>query len=130
MRTDTTARMESPGRAADLRRRLDSMGIGAFGVLSSIIIIAMFWGLYAIDGLLAQAAAEQREAAADYLQAITQRTADETKSSADGGRDSLAASLSRALNVIRDRPTAVAITIEGRDTIFIPENARNLLGLG
>ena len=121
---------ERARKGKDVRRWLDSLGIGAFGAIAGVIIVAMFWGLYAIDGLLAQAAAEQREAAADYLQAITQRTADEAKSTAAGGRDSLAASLSRAMNVIRDRPAAVAITIEGRDTIFVPENARNLLGLG
>src|SRR4051812_37456730 len=90
----------------------------------------MFWGLYAIDGLLAHAASDQREAAADYLQAITQRTADETRLSSDGSRDSLAASVSRALNAIRDRPTVVGIRIGERDTIFVPENARPVMNRG
>src|SRR5689334_12510250 len=90
----------------------------------------MFWGLYAIDGLLARAAADQREAAADYLQAITQRTADETKLTGDRARDTLAASLGRVLNVVRDRPTAVGVHVYGPDTVFVPENARPLMGGG
>jgi signal transduction histidine kinase len=114
----------------DFRRWLDRLGIGAFGAVAGVIIIAMFWGLYAIDGLLARAAAEQREAAADYLQAITQRAADEAKLSADGARDSLAASVNRVLNLIRDRPAAVGIHVKGRDTIFVPENSRPLIGQG
>ena len=113
----------------DLRRRLESLGIGAFGAISGIIIIAMFWGLYAIDGLLARAAADQREAAADYLQAITQRTADETRMTAAGAHDSLAATVSHSLDAIRDRPTAVAIVL-GRDTVFVPSHARPLMGGG
>ena len=114
----------------DLRRWLDNVGIGAFGAVAGIIVIAMFWGLYAIDGLLARAAADQREAAADYLQAITQRSADETRLTAQGARDSLAASVTRALNAIRDRPTAVAIRIADGDTIYVPEHARPLMGHG
>ena len=115
---------------SDLRRWLDKLGIGAFGAISGVIVIAMFWGLYAIDGLLAQAAADQREAAADYLQAITQRTADETRMTATGARDSLAASVSRALDVIHDRPTAVGIVIAGRDTVFVPRDAGPLMSRG
>jgi signal transduction histidine kinase len=114
---------------SDLRRWLDDRGIGAFGAVSGVIVIAMFWGLYAIDGLLARAASDQREAAADYLQAITQRTADETRVTAAGAHDSLAKAVSRALEAIRDRPTAVAIVLGG-DTIFVPANARPQLGTG
>jgi signal transduction histidine kinase len=114
----------------DLRRWLDRLGIGASGAVAGVIVIAMFWGVYAIDGLLARAAADQREAAADYLQAITQRTAGETKLSSAGARDSMVASVSRALSAIRDRPTAVGIRFEGRDTIFVPQNARPILGEG
>jgi signal transduction histidine kinase len=112
-----------------LRRRLESLGIGTFGAISGTIVIAMFWGLYAIDGLLARAAEDQREAAADYLQAITQRTVDETRMTADGARDSLGASVSRALDAIRDRPTTVAIVL-GADTLFVPGNARPSIGSG
>jgi signal transduction histidine kinase len=39
-------------------RWLDKLGIGAFGAIAGVILILMFWGLYAIDGLLAQAAAD------------------------------------------------------------------------
>ena len=114
----------------DIRGWLQKLGIGAFGAIAGVIVISMFWGLYAIDGLLAQAASDQREAAADYLRAITQRTADEKKWTAAGESDSLAASVGRALKAIRDRPTAVGIRIAGRDTIFVPENARPLMGRG
>ena len=55
-------------------RWLDKLGIGAFGAVSGVIVIALFWGLFAIDGLLARAAEDQREAASHFLQAITQPT--------------------------------------------------------
>lgn len=108
---------------SDLRRWLGNLGIGAFGAVAGLIVIAMFGGLYAIDGLLVRAAADQREAAADYLQVITQRAADETKPAVAGMRDSLAASVSRALSVVRDRPAVVGIRIGDRDTIFVPADA-------
>jgi signal transduction histidine kinase len=114
---------------SDVRRWLDGLGIGAFGAVSGVIVIAMFWGLYAIDGLLARAASDQREAAADYLQAITQRIADETRMTSAGAHDSLAAAVSHALDAIRDRPTTVAIVVD-RDTIFVPASGRAVLGTG
>jgi signal transduction histidine kinase len=129
-RSDTAARLPGPGRGNVLRRWLDRLGIGTFGAIAGVIVITMFWGLYAIDGLLARAAADQREAAADYLQAITQRTADETRMTESGARDSLAASVSRALEAIRDRPTAVGIVIGRRDSIFVPANAAPLMSRG
>jgi signal transduction histidine kinase len=115
---------------SDLRRWLDKIGIGAFGAVAGVIVIAMFCGLYAIDGLLARAAEDQREAAADYLQAITQRTAGETRLAAEGARDSLVASVSRALNAIRGRPTVVGIRISDRDTLFVPEGSRPVMSRG
>jgi signal transduction histidine kinase len=123
-RTEATIRTDALRRGNDLRRWLDHLGIGAYGAVAGVIIIAMFWGLYAIDGLLARAAADQREAAADYLQAMTQRSLDESKAPIEGARDSLAASVTRALNAIRGRPTVVGIPIGERDTIFVPDNAR------
>jgi signal transduction histidine kinase len=114
-----------PGPASGVRDWLDRLGLGAFGAISGVIVIAMFWGLFAIDGLLARAASDQRDAAADYLQAITQRTAEQL--AGDAARDSLAASVSRALIAIRDRPAAVGIHFEGRDTVFVPAAARPLM---
>lgn len=114
----------------DLRQWLDRIGIGAFGAVAGIILVAMFWGVYAIDGLLARAAADQRDAAADYLQAITQRTADDTKLTSHGARDSLAASVSRALDAIRNRPTSVGIVVNEKDTVFVPQDARPIVGEG
>jgi signal transduction histidine kinase len=112
------------------RRFLDRLGIGTFGLIAGAIVFAMFWGLLAIDGLLARAAADQREAAADYLQAITQRTADATDIDAPAARDSIAAAVSRALEAIRDRPTAVAIVRSSRDTVFVPASSQELMGRG
>lgn len=112
------------------RRLLGRFGIGAFSFVSGAIVVAMFWGLFAIDGLLARAAEDQREAAADYLQAITQRTVDETRMDAARARDSIAASVSRSLDAIRDRPTAVAIVLSMNDTVFVPANAQTLMTRG
>ena len=72
---EPSARPVGPGPASGVRDWLDRLGLGAFGAISGVIVIAMFWGLFAIDGLLVRAASDQRDAAADYLQAITQRTA-------------------------------------------------------
>ena len=44
---------------------LDKLGIGPFGAIAGVILIAMFWGLYAIDRLLARAAADQAVAIGD-----------------------------------------------------------------
>jgi signal transduction histidine kinase len=129
-RPDVAARPTATGQRTRLRRWLDGLGIGAFGAIAGVIVITMFWGLYAIDGLLARAASDQREAAADYLQAITQRTVDETRMTVAGASDSLAVSVSRALDAIRDRPTAVGIVIPGRDTVFVPQDARPLMARG
>lgn len=111
-------------------RLLARAGVGAFGLIAGIIVIAMFWGLFAIDGLLARAAADQREAAADYLQAITQRTADATDIRSATGRDSITTSVSRALDAIRDRPTAVAIVLSAADTLFVPASSQRLMAQG
>jgi two-component system sensor histidine kinase EvgS len=113
------------GQASGVRDWLDRLGLGTFGAISGVLVIAMFWGLFAIDGLLARAASDQRDAAADYLQAITQRTAEQL--TGDAARDSLAASVSRALIAIRDRPAAVAIILAGGDTVFVPAAARPLM---
>ena len=121
---------EARSRGNDLRRWLDSLGIGAFGVISGAIIIAMFWGLFAIDDLLARAASDQREAAADYLQAVTQRSIDEANMTAAIAQDSIAGAVNRSLDAVRDRPTAIAIVLPGPDTVFVPENARELMTRG
>jgi signal transduction histidine kinase len=113
-----------------LRRWLNQLGIGAFGVVSGIIVILMFWGLLAIDTLLVRASSDQREAAADYLQAITQRTIDESRMSAGGARDSIATAVRVALAAIRDRPTAVGIALPTGDTVFVPADARPLMSRG
>ena len=109
---------------------LERTGVGAFGLIAGAIVIAMFWGLFAIDGLLARAAADQREAAADYLQAITQRTADATDIRAESARDSITTAVSRALDAIRDRPTAVAIVLSVADTLFVPAGSQHLMAQG
>jgi two-component system sensor histidine kinase EvgS len=129
-RSEGTTRTEGRRRGQELRRRLDHLGIGPFGAIAGVLVLALFVGLYAIDGLLARAARDQREAAADYLQAITQRTADETHMTAAGARESLAVSVSRSLEAIRERPTAVGIVIPGYDTVFVPEDARPLMSSG
>jgi signal transduction histidine kinase len=84
-------------------RWLDKLGIGAFGAIAGVILIAMFWGLYAIDGLLARAAAEQRQTAAYYLEAITHQTAGEIPLRAEEARDSLTAAVSRSARTARTR---------------------------
>lgn len=115
----------------DPRRMIARLGIGTFGIISGIIILAMFWGLFAIDALLARAASDQREAAADYLQAISQHTADATDMRDPAARDSIAAAVARALDAVRrDRPSSVAIVLGQADTVFVPQSARFLVARG
>jgi signal transduction histidine kinase len=91
-----------------VRRWLDKLGIGAFGVVSGVIVIALFWGLFAIDGLLARAAAEQREAAAHYVQAITQQ-AGNADLRVEAVRDSLVEAVSRSARTARTRLWVIGV---------------------
>lgn len=129
-RPEAEAGTFGPRRGDDLRRWLESHGIGAFSAVSGALVVALFWGLVAIDGLLVRAAEDLREAAADHLEVITQRTIDERGMDAPTARDSLRSLVADALVVIRDRPAAVAIVLDASDTTFVPANARSLVSAG
>ena len=112
------------------RGLLDRLGIGAFGVVAGLIVAGMVWGLFTIDGLLARTAADQREAAADYLEAIAQRSLDEPWVTATTAHASVFEGVSRAMAVIRHRPTAVAIVVSPTDTVFVPADGRSKMSRG
>ena len=90
-------------------RWLDKLGIGAFGAVSGVIVIALFWGLFAIDGLLARAAEDQREAASHFLQAITQPTPGGTDLRVEAVRDSLVVAASRSARTARTRLWVIGV---------------------
>lgn len=112
------------------RTLFDRLGIGAFGVVAGIIVVAMVWGLFAIDGLLVRAAADQREAAADYLEAIAQQSLDEPWVTAATAHASVSEGVTRAMEAIRHRPTAVAIVVSPADTVFVPSDGRSRMSGG
>src|SRR3954470_21735121 len=86
----------------------------------------MLWGLFAIDGLLARAADDQRQATADYLAAMLQRSIDEHPTPAQPLRVTVERGIGDALAAIRQRPAAVALT-SGSDTMAVPATARRSL---
>lgn len=108
-RPEAAARIGGPGRGNGVRRWLDKLGIGAFGAVSGVIVIALFWGLFAIDGVLARAADEQREAASHFLQAISQPTAGGTDLRVEAVRDSLVAAASRSARTARTRLWVIGV---------------------
>jgi signal transduction histidine kinase len=109
---------------------LDRLGIGAFGVVLGSIVAAMLWGLFAIDGLLARSAAEQREAAADYLEAIARASLEDARLAPRNAKASMALGLSRAMATVRNRPVAVAIVVPPSDTAFVPADGRAKMSSG
>ena len=100
------------------RGLLARLGIGAFGLLLGGVVAAMLWGLFAIDGLLARAADDQRQAAADYAVAMVQRTVGDPSMAREPLRVRLERSIANALEGVPRPPRAIAIITSARDTVF------------
>jgi signal transduction histidine kinase len=103
------------------------LGIGAFGLVLGGGVAAMLWGLFAIDGLLARAAEDQRQAAADYVAAMAQGSMDIQSTAGLAARLDKIAS---ALSGVRSPPRAVAIVVSPRDTMFSSATPRGLFTTG
>jgi signal transduction histidine kinase len=96
-------------------------------------VVAMLWGLFAIDRLLAGAADDQRDAAADYLEAIAQHTLDEPSATSAATTTSarVTEGVTRAIEAIRHAPpTAVAIVLSTTDTVFLPASKSAMIASG
>jgi signal transduction histidine kinase len=87
----------------------------------------MLWGLFRIDRMLAKAAEDERQAIADYVTAMVQRTVDENARVQQPLRLTIEQGVGGAVEVIHRRPSAVVIT-SGSDTIAVPRTARTALG--
>lgn len=112
------------------RGLLARLGIGAFGVLLGGGVAAMLWGLFAIDGLLAHAAEDQRQAAADYVEAMVQRSTDDPSLARLPVRARLEKSIAHAVEGVRRPPRAVAVVTSPRDTVFSSATGRQLFTSG
>jgi signal transduction histidine kinase len=106
---------------------LPRLGVPAFALLLGGVVAAMLWGLFRIDRLLARSAEDERQAIADYVTAMVQRTVDEKASDDQPLRQTIEQGVGDAVDVVRRRPAAVAIT-SGSDTIVVPRGARAILG--
>jgi signal transduction histidine kinase len=109
------------------RGLLPRLGVPAFALLLGGVVAAMLWGLFRIDRLLAQSAEDERQAIADYVTAMVQRTVDEKASDDQLLRLTIEQGVRGAVEVVRRRPAAVAIT-SGSDTIIVPRGGRAILG--
>ena len=108
------------------RGLLARLGIGAFGVLlGAVVVAAMLWGLFMIDGLLARTADDQRQAVADYVRAMVQRSIDEPRVARQSDQSLIETGIAGATRAIRLSPRAVAVANRG-DTIVVPATARRL----
>jgi signal transduction histidine kinase len=106
------------------RGLLARLGIGAFGLLLGAVVAVMLWGLFAIDGLLARAAEDQRQAAADYVEAIMRRSILEEESARLPLRSRIERSIAVAFEGVRRPPRAVAVVTSPTDTVFSSSAAR------
>jgi len=106
------------------------MGIGAFGVLFGGSVAVMLWGLFAIDGLLARAAEDQRQSTADYAEAMVQRSLD--LSAAPGLPIQQQVERSIASTTARSRRPfgPIAVVTSSRDTLFSTATTHELLSAG
>src|SRR4051812_48802668 len=90
----------------------------------------MLWGLFAIDGLLARAADDQRQVSADYVEAIVQQAVDDPTTRRLSERGRLEQSLAAAVSDTRRPARAVGVLIAVGDTVFSPASARTLFTTG
>ncbi len=84
----------------------------------------MLWSLFAIDGLLARAAEAQRQAAADYVEAMVQTSMDYPSTAGLAAR--LDKTFASVVAGVRSPPRAVAVVLSPRDTVFSSAAARAL----
>src|SRR5258708_24161723 len=88
----------------------------------------MLWSLFAIDGLLARAAEAQRQAAADYVEAMVQTSMDYPSTAGLAAR--LDKAVARLAAGVRSPRRAVAVVVSPRDTVFSSAAARALFTSG
>ena len=88
----------------------------------------MLWSLFAIDGLLARAAEAQRQAAADYVEAMVQTSMDYPSTAGLAAR--LDKTFASVVAGVRSPPRAVAVVLSPRDTVFSSAAARALFTSG
>jgi len=112
------------------RGLLARLGIGAFGVLLGVVVAAMLWGLFVIDRLLARTADDQRQAGADYVEAMVQQSMDDQSTAGLPARLRLETSIASAIGGVRRPPRGVAVVMAPRDTVFSSAKARTLFTTG